>query len=238
MKILSKVSWGTPGLKLLSYLNSLKEPCKTIIVIRHSAREEPGEVTKALSAPLTEIGKQAAYEFGSSLANNKFYQIHYSKVDRCKETANCINKGIVDKDGKTQIKGEMASLYVINYKREKFIEYIQRDSRLFVDHWFAGHYPQEEIEPAINIAQRAAFEISKNLLKTDSNVIDLYISHDFHILVYLFYWAGILSTTKWIQYLDGFILQFKDHKLIFYYNGGKKEVNYPHWWKDIAFSKC
>ena len=236
MKTLSKVSWGAPVIKLLSHLKTIQDTFKTVIVIRHSAREEPQEVTEVFKASLTELGKRAAFEFGNNLPKDKIYQIYHSTIDRCKETAIYIDKGINHKNGKTQFKGEMENLTTIKTIREKFIEYIRQDSRLFLDHWFAGHYPQEEIEPAMNIAQRTALEISQNSLNTESNVIDIYITHDFHVMVYLFYWAGILLTKQWIQYLDGFIMQFRDHKLIFYYNGGKKEVNYPHWWKTNTFN--
>jgi phosphohistidine phosphatase SixA len=238
MKILPEVSWGSPVIKLLSYINDIKNNCKTIVVIRHSAREEPKDVTKVFKAPLTQLGKDAALEFGNNLPNSRTYQIYHSTIDRCKETAKYIEKGIKNRAGKTIFQGDLETLTTIKCSREKFIEYINRDSDLFVDYWLAGHYPQEEIEPAIDLAQRTAFKITQNSLETETNIVDIYVTHDFHILVYLFYWAGILSTAQWIQYLDGFILQFRDRKLHFYYNAGKKEVNFPHWWKNISFTKC
>jgi phosphohistidine phosphatase SixA len=230
MKILSSVSWGKPVIKLLSYSEELNDNYKTIYMIRHSAREEPKEITKIFKAPLTNMGKQAAFEFGRKLPNNRTYQIFHSTIDRCKETAQYIDRGIKSKEGRTIFQGEMENLTNINCNREKFIEYVNRDSNHFVEYWIAGHYPQEDIEPAINVAQRTAFEISQRSLFIEPNVINLYVTHDFHILVYLFYWAGIISES-WIQYLDGFIMQFKENALKFFYNKGKKEVNLPVWWK-------
>ena len=73
-------------------------------------------------------------------------------------------------------------------------------------------------------------EITENLKTLQSNTIDISITHDVHILVYLFYWAGILLSERWIQYLDGFILQFKEDTLKVYYRNGVKENKYPVWW--------
>jgi len=236
MKILCEVAWGKPVLKLLSYANQLNNNCKTIMVIRHSAREEPEELTEVFEAPLTQLGRDAAFEFGSLLPNSRTYQIYHSTIDRCRDTAKYIEKGIKSKNGKTIFHGDMETLMTIKCSREKFIEYVERDSDLFIDHWVAGHYPQNEIEPAIDLAKRTAFEITHNSNSKELNTVDIYVTHDFHVLVYLFYWAGILSTSQWIQYLDGFILQFKRNKLIFYYNEGKKEIGYPHWWKNIPLT--
>lgn len=237
MKILSEVSWGKPVLKLLSYANQLNNNCKTIIVIRHSAREEPEELTEVFKAPLTQIGKDAAYDFGTRLPKNRTYHLYHSTIWRCRDTAIYIEKGIKSRNGKTLFQGEMETLMTIKSSREKFIEYVERDSDQFVDYWLAGHYPQHEIEPAIDLAKRTAFEITQNS-NLKENTVDIYVTHDFHILVYLYYWAEVLSTSQWIQYLDGFILQFKKNKLSFYYNEGKKEISYPNWWKDIPFTRC
>ena len=54
MKILSEVAWGKPVVKLLAYANKLNNNCKTKMVIRHSAREDPEELTEEFEAPLTQ----------------------------------------------------------------------------------------------------------------------------------------------------------------------------------------
>jgi broad specificity phosphatase PhoE len=238
MDLLSSLSWGKPVIKLLSYANELENNCKMSIFLRHSAREEPKEIEKVFEAPLTQTGRDAAFEFGFSLPNDRTYRLFHSLIDRCRETAEFINKGIINKKGTSIFRGEMETLTTIKCSREKFIEYVSRDSYHFVDNWLAGHYPEMEIEPSIDLAKRTAQEITQISHSKDSKTVDIYVTHDFHILVYLFHWAGVLSTKQWIQYLDGFILQFKKNKIFCYYHEGKKEIEYPAWWEEIPFTEC
>lgn len=232
MKLISTVHWGKPVLKLLSHVKDLNEDVPTSIIIRHSERDEPEDLWEILEAQLTERGRQTAVEFGEHLPVNKTYRIYHSPVERCRDTARFIEQGIIRIGGKAIFMGEMENLMQIECISEKFIEYLERDSNSFVNKWFSGAYPPEEIEPAINVAQRTALEITKNFQKSAKDFVDIYVSHDFHVINYLFYWGGILALPDWIQYLDGFMLQFKNDKLSFYYNGGKKEVAYPYWWKE------
>jgi broad specificity phosphatase PhoE len=233
MNLLSSVPWGKPAENLLNYIKDLNSDNLISVFIRHSEREEPRELSDILKAPLTEQGKYTAFEFGKELPNNINYRIFHSILERCIDTAEYIEKGIIKNKGKVKVRRPMKNLTKIEGKNEKFLEYLGRDSFDFINFYLAGHYPPEDIEPAIKVAQRTASELSQNSLTAETNSVDIYVTHDFHVLVYLFYWGGIFNSSKWIQYLDGFILQFNNNKLKFYYNGEIKEVNYPYWWNKI-----
>jgi hypothetical protein len=86
------------------------------------------------------------------------------------------------------------------------------------------------VEPAINVAQRAAIEIKSQIFSQDLGNLNVYITHDFQTILFLYYWGKIDAMTEWIPYLNGFILQFSDSSLIFMLNGNKHEVPYPDWW--------
>ncbi len=234
MKILSSVSWGKPALELLSYANNMKIEFPTIICIRHSARDEPKDYNAIEHAQLTQQGIDAALEFGSKLPVSCNYRVYYSPSPRCGDTAKYIQKSIQNNNGNIRLKGAMYNLAKMKYKKKKFQQYLKRDYGHFMDHWISGHYSPSEIEPAFNVAQRTALEITKNSQTAELNTIDIYVSHDIQIVLYLFYWAGILATKQWIQYLDGFVLQFKADKLKFYHSGKEMEIFYPYWWNKFA----
>ncbi len=232
MSILSEVPWGEPARNIVVFLRELDYKLPTFIIIRHSEREEPPDIMDVLNAPLTIQGKKAAFEFGNSLPEDLTYHLYHSSVERCRETSQCIQKGIQAKNGKTIYGGEMETLLKINGDSEKIVEYIGRDNREFMQFWTGSQYPSEHIEPAVQVAQRTFSEIMRISKSVKPKEVNILVSHDLHILTYLFYWAGIAKCKDWIQYLEGFILQLTRDKLIFYYRDGKEEKDYPKWWKD------
>lgn len=232
MSVLTTVPWGAPARALVSYLKKevdYKYP--TFILIRHSEREEPQDIIEILGAQLTPRGKKAAFEFGKSLPANLIYHFYHSPVERCKETSTYIQKGIQEKKGMTKYCGELETLMKIEGIGEKIVEYIGRDDKEFIQYWANNQYPTEIIEPAVNLAQRTFSEIMKISQKADPNVINILVSHDLHVLNYMFYWANITKCKEWIQYLEGFILQLAENKIFFYHKDGKVVKDYPYWVK-------
>ena len=231
MEILSKVSWSGPALKLISYVHELNPSSSVFMIIRHSAREESEDIQKILNAPLTKQGKKAAFEFGQSLPSHFTYHFHHSIIERCKETALCIEKGVRYNGGNTRYQGNLETLTHIKGNSEKIIEFIGRDQENFIRYWMQNQYPPELIEPPLNLAKRTASELMKIFQNNHSpSTIHVFVTHDIHILIYLFYWAKIEKFEEWVQYLEGFILQLKENKLEVYHERGKKELNYPEWW--------
>ena len=121
----------------------------------------------------------------------------------------------------------LARIYIIG---ESYLALMGRDGRNFVYNWLAGHYPPWEINLSLNVAQRTALEIRKIMKTAQSSDTHVFASHDLQVTAYLFHWAGILLSDSYIQFLDGFIFQYYDGKLVFYYKNGKKEFQPPYWW--------
>jgi hypothetical protein len=93
--ILESVDWGKPALSLLSQCNDLDPDLPAVMHLRHTER-----LLKELGTPdnftqvSTEQGKKAAYEFGTSLPNDRQYRFYHTYLERTKETAMEIKEGI------------------------------------------------------------------------------------------------------------------------------------------------
>jgi hypothetical protein len=70
----------------------------------------------------------------------------------------------------------------------------------------------------------------KNLTSAETNTFDIYVSHDTTCGAFLLHWFGIMLDERWIEFLDGFIMQLTEERLHVYTKDGKKEAYYPYWW--------
>lgn len=230
---ISTSKWERGAQSIIENIAKIDQDLPTVIFLRHSAREEPDDFEETLRAPLTEEGRLIAQEFGSKLPSIHDYRFFSSPVERCKETAILIEKRLKQRNVQIHPGAILPNLTHIENNRKLMMEYFKRDGKTFVDKWIAGFYPDSVVEPPIIVAQRIAEDIVLNFEEKPKNLIDLFISHDFHLLVILFYWTGILATKEWIDYLGGFILQFDDDLMYLYYNHSKKEIFYPYWLKQM-----
>jgi len=228
LNYLKNTSWGKPALSLLKHMKSIDPDKPAILMLRHSERNE---ITDDIEIPLNESGIQAAYEFGLLLPNHLKYHFYHSPIVRCKETAENIKKGIEENHGKTDFLEEMKSLTRVFIVGKKYFEYLSREGENFVYNWIAGHYPPWEVNTSLNVAKRTMFELYTFLERAKKNDICICSSHDLQVTAYLFHWAGILATESYIQFLDGFIMQVYNNKMVFYHKNGIKEVKLPYWLK-------
>ena len=235
MNKLKSVSWGKGAIKLLNTIknNHLLDNTPTIIMLRHSEREEPEKLEEVFEAPLTERGRKTAFEFGKNLPKKFKYRIFHSPVGRCKNTALEIRKGVSNPEQEDLCPiDSLESLYLVKCDFEKFKAYLKetKSDPRFMNNWISQFYNPLEIEPPLAVAKRMAKDITKIIKTQQKNSIDVFVSHDFHVILSQFYWSGTLTTNDWIQYLDGYIIQFLDEKMIFYSKIGQSDVNYPYWW--------
>lgn len=228
-----KNHWEKGAQLIIENLSNINPNLPTIIFLRHSAREEPDDFEETLRAPLTDEGRMIAQKFGQNLPLDYKYRFFSSPVERCKETSDLIQETLRKRDCIVESGAILPNLTLIKNKRKPMIEYFTRDGHDFVNRWIAGFYPESIVEPPLIVAQRIAEDVLMNLDFSTKKRIDFYVSHDFHLLVILFYWTGVLATKEWIDYLGGFILQLKENNMIFYFNHTKKEIPYPFWLKQM-----
>jgi len=234
-RVLKSVSWGKPALSLLSQCKELDTSLPAAMHIRHSERPQIQSRVER-GAILTITGKEAAFEFGVNLPKDRKYRLFHTQSERARETAEKIHEGLQTQGAKTHLDGVMS--FSSHHNQEKFWDYLTRDvldqgaktAEPFFINWVSDHYPPWEVESGRTFAQRAAVMTLNNLQAVDSNALDIYVSHDLWIAAFLFYWAGIMPSSEWMKYLDGFILQLTDERIHVYSKEGKKEAYYPYWW--------
>jgi hypothetical protein len=185
----------------------------------------------------TEKGKLAAIEFGGKLPKNRVYRIFHTNVERTIETAEKIHEGLLSQPAESQMKGVFLD---VNYARlpKSFLDYYQRDvrdigasnARPFFLKSISGSYPPWEIENSLTKAKRHAHQMMDTLRTATPDSMDIYVSHEIVCAEFLFHWFGIFVDERWINFMDGFIMQLTENRLHVYTKDGKKETHYPYWW--------
>lgn len=235
--VLESVDWGKPAISLLHHIKDL-DPTKTAVMhIRHTERPaiKPGDRDgeKMLT---TELGRRAAFEFGSVLPADRRYRLYHTFIERSRETAEEIHRGILSRDGASEIVGPVLFSTIVD--PEKFPEYVDREIEdgqreglgmaLFTK-WISGHFPPWIRVPAIEFAQRAASAMMKNLGSAGGEAFDIYVSHDIFVGAFQLFWFGVFPS-DWVDFLDGFILQFDDQRMVVRGKHGVIRTYPPYWW--------
>lgn len=224
-------------MSLLCHIKDLDPTRPAVMHIRHTERPviEPGNVD-GIRTLTTELGRRAAYEFGSMLPTDKRYRLYHTYIERSRETAEEIHRSIRSNDGMSEVVGPVPLSSVVD--PEKFPEYVTRETEevpseslaisLFTK-WISGHFPPWVRVPALDFAQRAASITMKNLESADDNIFDIYVSHDIFVAAFQLFWFGVFPS-DWVSFLDGFILQFSGEKMNVYSKYGVKSTYPPYWW--------
>ena len=214
--ILESVDWGKPALQLAQQVNNLDPSKPALIHIRHSERQTLEENTP-YGMELTPRGVQTSIEFGRMLPTNRRYTLLSTTIQRSKDTAENIHKGIQENGGESRVDGIIHVTSVrdpTTHQKNQIKNHEGRSSeeawRYFVFRWVSGHYPESVIKPS------------------PEDVI-IWVSHDMWIAPFLMHWFGVYEWEH-IQFLDGFILQFYDEFMVLYFRDEKRKVVYPHWW--------
>jgi broad specificity phosphatase PhoE len=239
---LESIKWCKPALSLLSQCPELDPNRSAIFHLRHTERPLAAQNDFEQHAQLlsTKRGKQAAYELGKHLPNNREYRLYNSYSPRAKETVEKIHEGILSQGVNSRIEGVF--YHGPNDNSEKKWSYYRRDipepdsvegrRQLFINR-VNGSYPPWEVEPGSIIAKRQAAIIVENLKNSQENSFNLYVSHDVVIASFMFHWFGIIVDESFVDFLDGFILQLYEKTMVVYTKNGKKEVYYPGKYKLI-----
>ena len=232
--ILETVEWGQSILNILSHTKKLDPNLPAIMHIRHTERPmNPLGNPEGFTLLSTEQGKQGAYELGSRLPTNRKYRIYHTIIERTRETALEIQRGLASNNVKSEVIDSFPLSTVVT--RAKFSEIAKRESAIGLGlqeigtRWLSNHYPPWARVPSLDFAQRGASFTIENLKSADNGSFDVYVSHDTFIAPFLFHWFGIYPV-DWVKFLEGFILQLTEEKMIVITKDGKKELYYPYWW--------
>ena len=226
--ILDSNDWAQEANQRLRLLNSFPPRHGAIVLLRHSHRLHSSTSEVTVDVPLTNEGRQAALEFGSKLPANQTYRLFHSRVNRCKETAELITKGLATRGIRATNHGSLFVITTIATHHPQVSRLYRRDRHQSIYKWAAGHYTQAVIEPFTSYVQRAANIIWSQHLASPAT-IDLYITHDFHLMALQFGWSGLIFPEEWVSYLGGFILRL-EADLMHFYKTNHVQVPYPEWW--------
>ncbi len=232
-KIWEQAEWVVQARNILKNLNKFPEESKLILVLRHSHRDEPKILEKLHKLRLTPQGHAIAKKFGENLPKNRSLRLFHSRIWRCEETAEDIHEGFKNIGGKSELKGEFAPLYDIGINYRSFLEQFKNyHFREILLRWAAGFYLPEEWTPLIPYCQNAAHLIWNQLKDAPEKGLDIYVTHDWHLMTFRFGWFGIPPDDRWVEYLGGFAFTFKEDHILLLDYGKIKSVEFPHWWKN------
>ena len=80
------------------------------------------------------------------------------------------------------------------------------------------------------VAKRQAAIMVENLSRAQSNTLDVCVSHDVSLAAFMLHWFGIMPDERFVNFLDGFIVQLYEETMVVYTKNGRREVYYPYWW--------
>ncbi len=234
-KIWNTSDWTNHARSIINGLSKFSEDSKLILILRHSHRNEPEPefLDKVHKLRLTPEGHAAAEKFGENLPKHRPIRIFHSIIWRCEETAENIHKGFLNKGGKSELKGEFAPLYDIGIDNRSFLEQFKNyHFKELLFRWAAGFYLPEEWTPFIQYAQNSAHLIWNQLKDAPEKGLDIYITHDWHLMSFRFGWFGLPPDERWVKFLGGFAFTFEEDHILLLDYGELKPIELPHWWKN------
>ncbi len=228
--ILNEKEWTKEANTLLKEIKQIPHDRSMMAILRHSHRNEFSTFTETHNAKLTDEEKKAAYEFGRSLPIGRSYRIFHSVHSRCIETAKQIQEGLKERKVDVGIQGSLEVLWGMAGDYPTIVKLGHRDGQHIVTRWAAGHYPKTIIEPFSSYIQRSANILWSYHKEAPVHGIDIFLTHDFHIMALQFGWAGFQIYNGWVNFLGGFIaiLNQKNYTLI--NKDNRVEIRYPYWW--------
>ncbi len=154
------------------------------LMVRHAERFEITRYSKPLHALLTEQGKADAVEYGKAAAALSPLTIYHSPVERCRQTAEGIARGIEEAGGEVERQGpcrELGDPYVMDNYDSTWELFDRFGPDGFFREWFSGRLSRDILLPL-----KEAAEIGRNCLreinaKHDNSV--LAVTHDWNIMI-------------------------------------------------------
>lgn len=224
--------WTHRAYQLLKGLDQFPKEKKIIVVMRHSHRYNSNNLMEHEKDKLTPLGHEIAEEFGEQLPNERLFRLFYSKVERCKETAEDIITGLNQNNVYSENSGVLDVLYDIEISREDFYrEATKYPLNQLLYRWSAGLFPETMVLPFEKYAKRAAQVIWNKFYESPKNGIDIHISHDFIVMSLRLGWFGLNTGENTPSFLSGFAFTFLDNKILLYDFDHFESVEIPFWWK-------
>ena len=231
-EIWQQADWASQSRDIINKLNEFPTNSKIILVLRHSHRNEPKPKEDMREIRLTPQGHAIAKKFGESLPINRPIRLFHSYIMRCQETAENIQNGFKSVGGDSQLVGKFIPLYHLGINNRAILANLKNfNFKGLIYRWAVGFYSSKDWEPLASYCQNAAHLISKHLKDVPENGINIYVTHDWHLMSLRFGWFGLPPDSQWVKFLGGFAFTFKEDHFLLLERGELKSVEAPHWWK-------
>ena len=183
---------------------------------------------------LTPLGEEYAKNFGENLPIEREIRLFHSPRNRCKVTAEKINQGFTEVNGKGNLIGECNALYGIGINSQSYLDEFNRykDYQVIL-RYLAGVYSPELWPPAQSFYERSGELIWNQTDNIAEGGIKIFITHDFHTMIFRFGWFGIPPDERWIDYLGGFAFSIMENHILLLDHGKLINLGIPYWWKNI-----
>ena len=229
--------WMKQARNNIEGLDKFPTHSKIIIIMRHSQRFEPKLVDendlKGANMELTPLGQELAKYFGESLPITKPVRLFHSPSNRCKVTAKKIYQGFTEVNGKGDFIGECDALYGIGINNQSYLdEFNTYENYQVILRYLAGVYSPDLWPPPQPFYQRSGEQIWSQIESISEGGINIFVTHDFHTMIFRFGWFGLPPDERWIDYLGGFTFSIMDDHLLLLDYGNMIKLGIPYWWKN------
>jgi len=229
--------WTKQAGNIIEGLDKFPAHSKIIIILRHSQRYEPKLINendlKGANMELTSLGEEVAKKFGENLPIDRAVRLFHSPRNRCKVTAEKIYQGFTEVNGKGTLIGENNSLYGIGINSQSYLyEFNTIRNYQVILRYLAGVYSPDLWPPAQPFYQKSGEEIWSQVYNISEGGINIFVTHDFHIMIFRFGWFGLPPDERWVNYLGGFAFSISEDHILLLDHGKLIKLGIPYWWKN------
>ena len=228
--------WTKQASNIVEGMDEFPTNSKVNIILRHSQRYEPRLVDekdlKGANMELTPLGQEVAKIFGESLPKERIVRLFHSPSNRCKVTAEKIYQGFKEIKGKGNLIGECNALYGIGINTQSYLDEFNRYKNYQVIlRYLAGIYSPDLWPPANLFYQKSGEQIWSQIESTSEGGLNIFVTHDFHTMIFRFGWFGLPPDDRWINFLGGFAFSIMDDHILLLDYGKLIKLGIPYWWK-------
>jgi hypothetical protein len=204
------------GSQVLQTVAALTRGQSAAVLMRHSAREEITDMSRAVHAPLSVHGRDEAARFGSELPNWFSLHLRHSHVERCRHTAEIIGDACRGKGGTVagiQPDARLGGPYIRDVAAVNAL--MGRLGSRFVRAWFDGTLGDKIIAPRADAAETQIAVVRQVLGDSPAGSLHLLVTHDWNILAVREELLGLRpEDVGWVDYLDGVVFVREQESLV------------------------
>ncbi len=207
------------GKELISVIDDLHKTGinKFSIIMRHSARHYDDDFQKEPFMPLTEEGRNFAYQLGKELPADLSARFFSSFIGRCIETAYLIDKGYTNNKkvitANNIVSEKIAPFYIVDFQKLTGI-ILEQETSVFIRNWIDGKIPESVLMNAKKASSSMFTFMLEKFKEMSKNSIDIFVSHDWNMFLLKEFGTGLKHEDFGkIEYLEGLVLFEKNEEI-------------------------